>query len=121
MFVDVDNNMRIAREEIFGPVTCAISFKTDEEAIELANDNDYGLGGGLWTRSLSRAHKMSRALQTGTVWVNRYYNLRPGMPLGGYKQSGFGREFCFDILNHYTLTKSVVINLQEGPMGLFEV
>jgi acyl-CoA reductase-like NAD-dependent aldehyde dehydrogenase len=120
IFTNVTNDMRIAREEIFGPVTCAITFKTDEEAIALANDSDYGLGGGLWTRNLTRAHRISRAMQTGTVWVNRYYNLMPGMPVGGYKQSGFGREFCFDILNHYTLTKSVIINLQEGPLGIFQ-
>ena len=119
IFADVRNDMRIAREEIFGPVTCAISFKTDDEAIALANDSDYGLGGGLWTRNLTRAHRISRAMQTGTIWVNRYYNLKPGMPVGGYKQSGFGREFCFDILNHYTLTKSVIINLEEGPLGIF--
>jgi acyl-CoA reductase-like NAD-dependent aldehyde dehydrogenase len=120
IFVDVDNRMRIAQEEIFGPVTCAITFKNDDEAIALANDSTYGLGGGLWTRNLARAHRISRAMQTGTVWVNRYFNLKPGMPLGGYKQSGFGREFCFDILEHYTLTKSVVINLEEGPMGVFQ-
>jgi acyl-CoA reductase-like NAD-dependent aldehyde dehydrogenase len=120
IFMDVRNDMRIAREEIFGPVTCAITFKTDEEAIAIANDSDYGLGGGLWTRDLGRAHRISRAMQTGTIWVNRYYNLKPGMPLGGYKQSGFGREFCFDILNHYTVTKSVIINLQEGPLGIFQ-
>ena len=120
IFVDVDNRMRIAQEEIFGPVTCAITFRNDDEAIALANDSTYGLGGGLWTRNLARAHRISRAMQTGTVWVNRYFNLKPGMPLGGYKQSGFGREFCFDILEHYTLTKSVVINLDEGPMGVFQ-
>lgn len=120
ILVDVDNSMRVAQEEIFGPVTCAITWKDDDEVLRLANDSSYGLAGGLWTRNLTRAHRISRAMQTGTVWVNRYFNLKPGMPLGGYKQSGFGREFCFDILNHYTLTKSVVINLEEGPLGLFQ-
>jgi acyl-CoA reductase-like NAD-dependent aldehyde dehydrogenase len=120
IFANVDNSMRIAQEEIFGPVTCAITFKDDAEAIRIANDSTYGLAGGLWTRNLGRAHRISRAMQTGTVWVNRYFNLKPGMPVGGYKQSGFGREFCFDILEHYTLTKSVVINLEEGAMGVFQ-
>jgi acyl-CoA reductase-like NAD-dependent aldehyde dehydrogenase len=120
IFTDVDNRMRIAQEEIFGPVTCAITFKTDEDAIRIANDSAYGLGGGLWTRDLGRAHRVSRAMQTGTIWVNRYFNMKPGMPVGGYKQSGFGREFCFDILEHYTLTKSVIINLDERPLGVFQ-
>jgi acyl-CoA reductase-like NAD-dependent aldehyde dehydrogenase len=120
IFVDVENSMRIAQEEIFGPVTSAITFKTDEDALALANDSTYGLAGGLWTRDLARAHRVSRAMQTGTVWVNRYFNLKAGMPLGGYKQSGFGREFCFDILEHYTQTKSVVVNLEDGPMGVFQ-
>jgi acyl-CoA reductase-like NAD-dependent aldehyde dehydrogenase len=67
----------------------------------------------LWTRDLTRAHRISRAMQTGTVWVNRYYNFQPGQGVGGYKQSGFGREGTLDTLNHYTVTKNVVINLDE--------
>jgi acyl-CoA reductase-like NAD-dependent aldehyde dehydrogenase len=65
------------------------------------------------------AHRVARGMQTGTVWINRYYNLKSGMPIGGYKQSGFGREFCFDVLNHYTVTKSVIVNLQDGPIGMY--
>jgi len=119
VFTGVKNSMRIAQEEIFGPVTCVIPWKTDEEVIALANDSTYGLGGGLWTNNLARAHRMSRALETGTVWVNRYYNFAPGTPIGGYKQSGFGREGCFETLLHYTQQKSVIVNLQDGPMGIF--
>lgn len=119
VFTGVHNQMRIAREEIFGPVTCVIPFKNDDEVIAMANDSPYGLGGGLWTANLGRAHRMSRQLQTGTIWVNRYYNFVPGLPLGGYKESGFGREGALETLQHYTISKAVVINLNEGPMGVF--
>jgi aldehyde dehydrogenase len=119
LFVDVKNDMKIAQEEIFGPVTSVLTWKDEEEVVRMSNDSVYGLGGGLWTRDLSRAHRMACALETGTVWINRYYNFVGGMPIGGYKQSGFGREFAHEVLQHYTLTKSVVINLQEGPLGLF--
>lgn len=119
IFVDVDNSMKIAQEEIFGPVVSVITWKTDDEVVRLANDSIYGLGGGVWTSDLSRAHRMACALETGTIWINRYYNFLGGMPIGGYKQSGFGREFAHEVLNHYTLTKSVVINLHPGPVGVF--
>lgn len=119
IFVDVKNHMRIAQEEIFGPVTSVITWKDDDEVVRLANDSVYGLGGGLWTRNLARAHKIARGLETGTIWVNRYYNFLGGMPIGGYKQSGFGREFALEVLNHYSTTKSVIVNLEEGPIGMF--
>ena len=119
IFVDVENQMRIAQEEIFGPVSSVITWNDEADVIRMANDTTYGLGGGLWTRNLARAHRMSQAIETGTIWVNRYYNFVAGMPVGGYKQSGFGREFAQEVLNHYTLTKSVIVNLQEGPIGLF--
>jgi aldehyde dehydrogenase len=119
LFVDVKNSMRIAQEEIFGPVTSVITFDEEEEVLRMANDSEYGLGGGLWTQDLARAHRMARALETGTVWVNQYYNFIGNMSLGGYKMSGFGREFSHEVLNHYTQTKSVVINLRAGPLGVF--
>ena len=119
IFSKVDNKMRIAQEEIFGPVTCVIPFKTDDQVVAMANDSIYGLGGGLWTSNLGRAHRMAREIRTGTIWINRYYNFVPGLPLGGYKESGFGREGAFETLNHYTVTKAVVINLNEGPLGVF--
>ncbi len=119
LFVDVKNSMKIAQEEIFGPVTSVITWEDDDDVIQMANDSIYGLGGGLWTRDLTRAHRIACALETGTVWVNQYYNFIGGMPLGGYKQSGFGREFAHEVLSHYTLTKSVVINLRPGPLGVF--
>lgn len=114
IFTNVKNDMRIAQEEIFGPVTCVLSWKDEDQMLKLANDTEYGLGGGIWTQNLGRAHRLARRLETGIIWVNRYLNFKPGMPLGGYKQSGFGREGCLGTLDHYTVEKSIVINLEEA-------
>jgi acyl-CoA reductase-like NAD-dependent aldehyde dehydrogenase len=120
IFSNVRNDMRIATEEIFGPVTCILSWRDEDEVIAAANASDYGLGGGIWTSNLTRAHQFARAMQTGTIWINRYYNFVPGQPLGGYKQSGFGRENCVETLMHYTQAKAVIVNLAEGPIGLYQ-
>jgi aldehyde dehydrogenase len=117
---DVRYDMRVAQEEIFGPVTSVITWDDEAEMIRQANGTRYGLDGGVWTRDLTQAHEIATALDTGVVWVNRYYNLPIGIPVGGYKQSGFGREMALDTLNHYTITKSVIINLKEGPLGIFD-
>jgi aldehyde dehydrogenase len=119
LFENVRNDMRIAQEEIFGPVTGIFTWDDEEQMLRAVNDSIYGLGGGLWTRNLSRAHRISRAMQTGTIWVNRYYNFKPGQSIGGYKQSGIGIEATFETLHHYTLLKSVVFNLEEGAIGDF--
>jgi aldehyde dehydrogenase len=111
--------MTIFREDIFGPVTAVIDWDDEADMIAAANDSIYGIAGGVWTRNLTKAHQIARSLDTGTVWVNRYYSTRPGMALGGNKQSGFGRENTHEALSHYTLLKSVVVNFQEGPIGLF--
>ena len=92
VFVDVNNSMRIAREEIFGPVAAAIPFKDETDAVFQGNDTNYGLAAAVWTKDVSRAHKVARKLKAGTVWVNCYGMLDPISPFGGYKQSGFGRE-----------------------------
>ena len=120
IFTNVKNTMRIAQEEIFGPVTSVITWNDEDDMMAQANNTTYGLAGGVWTKDIARAHRIARKLETGTVWINRYYNLKANMPLGGYKQSGFGREFSHEVLNHYTQTKSVVVNLQEGRTGMFD-
>lgn len=112
IFTEVRNDMRIAQDEIFGPVNCVFRWEDEADMLRMANDVEYGLGGGIWTADLRRAHRLARGLETGMIWVNKYYNFKPGMPTGGYKQSGFGREQCIETLDHYTVVKSVVINLE---------
>lgn len=111
VFSDVKNDMRIAQEEIFGPVACVIPFDTSEEAARIANDTKYGLAGGVWTKSLKTAHEMSRAIKAGTVWVNTYGPLDPAVPFGGYKTSGIGREQGAHHVDEYLETKSVVMKI----------
>ena len=111
--------MRIAQEEIFGPVNVLIEWEDEAELLRQVNDNIFGLAGGLWTKDLARAHRIARAMETGTVWINRYANIKMGEPLGGYKQSGFGRDNSFETVLDYTVQKSVVVNLIEGPIGMF--
>ena len=105
------SDMRVMQEEIFGPVTGLIGWSDEDDLLKRVNDVEYGLGGAVWTNDLSRAHRIARHVEAGTVWVNCYYNMRLGLPVGGYKQSGFGRENTLDALNDYTHTKSVVLQL----------
>ncbi len=101
VFADVRDDMRIAREEIFGPVISALPFDTLEEAIRRANDSSYGLGSGVWSRNVNTIHKVAHALRTGTVWANCYQIMDPAIPFGGYKMSGFGRESGVEHMNEY--------------------
>ncbi|HBU12805.1 MAG TPA: aldehyde dehydrogenase [Clostridiales bacterium] len=111
-----DNSMRVAREEIFGPVSVFIKFKDEEEAIAIANDNVYGLAGGVFTRDLNRALRVARGVDTGSMWVNTYSQFSPGYPFGGWKQSGMGRELHKCTMAHYTQKKSIVINTSETQL-----
>ncbi|MDR3176599.1 MAG: aldehyde dehydrogenase family protein [Desulfovibrio sp.] len=119
LLVDAHNGMRVAREEIFGPVAVVIKFSGEEEVIRMVNDSPYGLGGGVWTRDVNRAIRVSRAVETGRMWVNCYNFVPAGAPFGGYKESGIGRETHKMILEHYSQTKSIMINLAEGPSGFY--
>jgi len=102
---------RVAQEEVFGPFVTVLTFRTDEEALAIANGTDYGLGSGLWTSSLQRAHRVARDLHAGMVWVNSYKRVNPGSPFGGVGQSGYGREMGFDAMREYTQVKSVWVNV----------
>ena len=111
VFAGVEPGMKIAREEIFGPVLATIDFADLDEAIARANDTPYGLAAGVWTRDIKKAHYVARKLQAGTVWVNTYNVYDTAAPFGGYKQSGFGREMSAHALEHYTQVKSVWVDL----------
>ena len=119
IFGNVKNTMRIAQEEIFGPVVCVLRWKEYDAMIAEANDIAYGLAAGLWTENLPLAVKTAKALQAGTVWINAYNALYAGAPFGGYKKSGYGRECSFETLLHYTQTKSVFVSTAEKPIGLY--
>jgi aldehyde dehydrogenase (NAD+) len=119
LLTDVRNDMKIAQEEIFGPVAVVIKFKTEEEVIKMANDNKYGLGGAVWTRDINRAIRVCRGIETGRMWVNTYNSIPAGAPFGGYKASGIGRETHKVILEHYTQQKNIMINLSEAPSGFY--
>lgn len=120
IFSDVKSDMRIVQEEIFGPVVVVQKFKTEEEAIELANDSDFGLAGAVFTKDVTRAHRVVKALRAGITWVNAYHNTYTECPWGGYKQSGWGRELGTFGLEAYTEVKQVNINLDPSPVGWFE-
>ncbi|MED1204557.1 aldehyde dehydrogenase family protein [Heyndrickxia acidicola] len=107
IFAEVDNKMKIAQEEIFGPVLCIIPFETEEEVIKMANDTIYGLGAGLWTNDVSRAHRVANKLQAGMVFVNKYGCYDFASPFGGWKQSGWGKEYAIHSLQSYTKQKAI--------------
>ncbi|MBC7203950.1 MAG: aldehyde dehydrogenase family protein [Pusillimonas sp.] len=102
---------RVAQEEVFGPFATVMTFKTDEEALAIANGTQYGLGGGLWTKDLQRAHKFAREMKSGMVWINCYKRVNPGSPFGGVGVSGYGREMGFDAMREYTQVKSIWVNV----------
>jgi len=119
IFDDVKPSMRIAREEIFGPVLSVIPFSTEAEAIQIANDTDYGLAAAVWTTNLNKAMRVVRDIRAGITWVNNYHPTFNEMPWGGYKQSGTGRELGLYGIESYMEIKQVNINLDEAPLGWY--
>jgi acyl-CoA reductase-like NAD-dependent aldehyde dehydrogenase len=103
--------MKIAREEIFGPVLATIRFKDEEAALATANDSPYGLAAAIWTKDIKRAHRIARALKAGTIWINTYNQYSAAAAFGGYKMSGLGRELGPHAIDHYTQIKSVWVDL----------
>ncbi len=113
------NKMRIFQEEIFGPVVSVTTFKDEAEALQIANDTLYGLGAGVWTRDISRAYRLGRAIQAGRVWTNCYHAYPAHAAFGGYKQSGIGRETHKMMLDHYQQTKNLLVSYSHNALGFF--
>lgn len=111
VFGDVTSNMKIVREEIFGPVIVMTSFETEEEVLKAANDTNYGLASAIFTQNLTRAHTLASKILAGTVWINCYNELHPQIPFGGFKESGIGRELGEYALENYTEIKAVHVNI----------
>ncbi len=119
LLVNVDNSMRVAREEIFGPVGVVIKFHDIDELIEMANDSPYGLAGGVFSQDINKIMKVARGIRTGRVWVNQYNSFPAGSPFGGYKESGIGRETHKSVLDAYSQMKNILIDLSGVPGGMF--
>jgi betaine-aldehyde dehydrogenase len=119
IFCDVNNSMRVAQEEIFGPVSSVITFKDETDLIKQANDTIYGLSAGIWTRDIVRAHRFAKDVRAGVIWINTFNMFNAAVPFGGFKQSGYGREMGKHALELYTHVKSVWVDLSGKPIGWF--
>jgi acyl-CoA reductase-like NAD-dependent aldehyde dehydrogenase len=111
---------RVSQEEVFGPFVTVTTFREEAEALEIANATDYGLGGGLWTRDLQRAHRVAREMASGMVWINCYKRVNPGSPFGGVRSSGYGREMGFEAMQEYTEAASVWVNVDADLPPWYE-
>ena len=109
-----DPSSRVCHEEVFGPFVAVSTFSSDEEVMEIANSTQYGLGGGLWTSNLQRAHRIADHMIAGMVWINCYKRVNPGSPFGGVGASGYGREMGFEAMREYTNVKSIWINVDAN-------
>ncbi len=118
-FSEVKNEMRVAQEEIFGPVVSVITFQNEEDLIKQANETIYGLSAGIWTRDITRAHRFAKEIKAGVIWINTFNMFNAASPFGGYKQSGYGREMGKHALEMYTHVKSVWVDLSGKPIGWF--
>ena len=119
LITGVNNACRIAQEEVFGPVSVIIKFKSDEEVIEQANDSEYGLAGAVFSKNITRALNIARSVETGRMWVNTYNQIPEHAPFGGYKKSGIGRETHKVILEHYSQMKNILIDLSDDVSGFY--
>ena len=119
VLAQVDNSMKVAQEEIFGPVVTVIPFEDEKDGIRIANESRYGLMATVWTGDPARGHRLARRIKAGTVGINMPYTAFPGIPFGGYKQSGFGRELGLETLELYLETKSVIVSTSARPFNPF--
>jgi aldehyde dehydrogenase len=113
------NQMRIFREEIFGPVVSVTTFEDEAEALAIANDTEFGLGAGIWTKNMNLAYRMGRGIEAGRIWTNCYHNYPAHAAFGGYKKSGVGRETHKMMLDHYQNTKNLLVSYSDSPLGFF--
>jgi acyl-CoA reductase-like NAD-dependent aldehyde dehydrogenase len=119
VITDVRDDMRIMREEVFGPIVTVERFRTEAEAVAIANSSEFGLGAAIWTRDIRRAHVLAHAIRAGTVWINDHHRADPASFWGGFKDSGVGFENGVAAYNDYTAGQSVLVNLDQGPFDWF--